>query len=212
MPISIKCPNCAKTLKVADEAAGKKVRCPACKSVMAVPMPQEELVEPEEELVEPEPESFAVTEKPAPPAKKAAWDDDPPAKSTSKDDENYGLDADDEDEREERRRDRKRKEKRRRRDEAEGRRRSYQPHRGVVILVLGSVALCGACLCAIIGWGLGSVVLGMANTDLAKMDNRVMDDSGRGMTTAGKVCALIAFGLGLINAILGIAMNINRMR
>jgi hypothetical protein len=39
MPITARCPNaaCGKTLKVKDELAGKKVKCPACASVLTIP-------------------------------------------------------------------------------------------------------------------------------------------------------------------------------
>jgi len=37
MPISITCENCSKKLRVKDEIAGKKVKCPQCKGVIAVP-------------------------------------------------------------------------------------------------------------------------------------------------------------------------------
>lgn len=39
MPLSIQC-KCGKTLRVKDEFAGKKVRCPACKEVLSVPVPE----------------------------------------------------------------------------------------------------------------------------------------------------------------------------
>jgi hypothetical protein len=48
MPISVKCPNanCGKALKVKDELAGKKVKCPGCATVIAIPSPEEpEVVE-----------------------------------------------------------------------------------------------------------------------------------------------------------------------
>src|SRR5438067_703406 len=37
MPLSVSCGNCGKSFKVADELAGRRVRCPACQSVVAVP-------------------------------------------------------------------------------------------------------------------------------------------------------------------------------
>jgi predicted RNA-binding Zn-ribbon protein involved in translation (DUF1610 family) len=37
MPIPFSCIHCGKKLKAPDDAAGKKVRCPACLTVMAVP-------------------------------------------------------------------------------------------------------------------------------------------------------------------------------
>jgi len=60
MPISLVCSNCEKNLKIPDEMAGKKVRCPACKTVLTVPA-----VEEEEEAVDED-------EAPPPPKKKPA--------------------------------------------------------------------------------------------------------------------------------------------
>lgn len=42
MPITLGCP-CGKTLKVADDLAGKRVKCAACGGVQAVPAPVEEV-------------------------------------------------------------------------------------------------------------------------------------------------------------------------
>ena len=41
MPMKIKCPNpeCRKTLNVEDQFVGKKVKCPACKKVLSIPVP-----------------------------------------------------------------------------------------------------------------------------------------------------------------------------
>jgi hypothetical protein len=41
MPISVVC-DCGKEFKVKDETAGKKVRCPACQTVLTVPAAEEE--------------------------------------------------------------------------------------------------------------------------------------------------------------------------
>ena len=91
MPIEFDCP-CGKALRVADEHAGRKVKCPACGVVGYVPEP-----EPQFEVVEDEPASPPPAK--AAPAKKSAWDDD------DEDDRGYsvakskrGADEDDEDE------------------------------------------------------------------------------------------------------------------
>src|ERR1019366_3445827 len=99
MPISIVCTGCEKKLKVPDAAAGKKIRCPACKAVVAVPA-VEEFVEPDD-FVEPD-EETAVAEAPLPKKKKPAWDDDDASESKkrkSDDEDDYGFDEDDEEER-----------------------------------------------------------------------------------------------------------------
>jgi LSD1 subclass zinc finger protein len=210
MPISITCSTCNKKLKVPDAAAGKKVRCPACKAVVMVPVPEEELVAPDDDLVEPD-EDTAISEAPPPPKKKAAWDKGSPneEKPPNEEDEGYGLDEEDEADRKRRKKKQRRRFEEEEEDRADRRSRRGEPHRAVLIVVLGIVAMCGACLCAFVGWGVGGIVLNMANTDLAKMQNKSMDPSGQGMTTAGKAFALIAIGLGLINAILGVYLRMS---
>jgi phage FluMu protein Com len=51
MPITFSCP-CGKILRVADEHAGKRVKCPACNTISSVPAPEPE---PVFEIVEPAP-------------------------------------------------------------------------------------------------------------------------------------------------------------
>lgn len=53
MPIEVACPHCQKNLRVGDHVAGKKIRCPACQGVVAVPA--EEIVEVAEVYEEPKP-------------------------------------------------------------------------------------------------------------------------------------------------------------
>jgi hypothetical protein len=44
MAITVVC-DCGKEFKVKDELAGKKVKCPACQTVLTVPQPEEEMAE-----------------------------------------------------------------------------------------------------------------------------------------------------------------------
>ena len=37
MPISLACPECDKSLRLRDELAGKRIRCPACQGILTVP-------------------------------------------------------------------------------------------------------------------------------------------------------------------------------
>lgn len=204
MPISIQCPECEKRLKVADSAAGKKIRCPACKAVIAIPA-AEELVEPDD-LVEPD-EETAVSETPVRKKKKPDLDEDEPApkkRKKSEDDEGYGY-ADDEDEEEER--PRKKKKKRRYDDDDYRPSRRTESHRGVLILVLGILSIVVACLCPLICWILAAIAVNMANADKPKMERGLMDRSGETMTTAGQVCAYVGTLLGLINCIAGAALR-----
>ena len=60
MAIEFKCQNCQKTLRVADEFAGKKARCPNCQTIL--------LVESDTETVEPTSVQPPVPSTPQPPA------------------------------------------------------------------------------------------------------------------------------------------------
>ena len=60
MAIEFKCQNCQKTLRVADEFAGKKARCPNCQTIL--------LVESDTETVEPIAVKPPVASAPQPPA------------------------------------------------------------------------------------------------------------------------------------------------
>lgn len=62
--ISVGCP-CGKSLRVKEEFAGRKVRCPACSQPLAIPAAEAEFAEPLEEEWDETPE-----EEPAPPPKR----------------------------------------------------------------------------------------------------------------------------------------------
>ena len=69
---------------------------------------------------------------------------------------------------------------------------SYAPHRGPAILVLGiSSIMCCAFL------GIPAII--MANNDLDKMNHGEMDPEGRGMTQSGKIIGIV----GLVTAAIG---------
>lgn len=71
MPIVFDC-SCGKTLRVGDETAGRRVKCPVCGAVRSVPKPNEAAnEEPQFEVVEDEPET-----PPARSAKKSTPPDD----------------------------------------------------------------------------------------------------------------------------------------
>jgi hypothetical protein len=72
-------------------------------------------------------------------------------------------------------------------------------HRGVVVLVLGILGIMTCVLCGAFAWR-------WAKRDLAEMDAGVMDDRGRSLTEAGKICGMIAV---IVNAVvLGGALTI----
>src|SRR5206468_9602574 len=94
MPITFNC-DCGKTLRVKDELAGKRVRCPACNGVAAVPA-----AEPEFELVDDPPPPKPAARPAARPAVVEDEDDEPrPARAKAKkarDDDGYDLEDEDE--------------------------------------------------------------------------------------------------------------------
>ena len=94
MPIAIEC-SCGKKLNVKDALAGKRVRCPACNGVAAVPA-----AEPEFELVDDPPPPKPAARPAARPAVVEDEDDEPrPARAKAKkarDDDGYDLEDEDE--------------------------------------------------------------------------------------------------------------------
>ena len=60
-----------------------------------------------------------------------------------------------------------------------------QPHRGVLILVLGILGLVTCPIIGIFAWVMG-------NADLQKIQAGEMDPEGRSLTQAGKICGMIA--------------------
>lgn len=61
---------------------------------------------------------------------------------------------------------------------------SLQPHRGVLILVLGVLSLTSCVPLGVVAWILG-------NRDLRAMREGRMDTSGRDLTQAGKICGIV---------------------
>jgi hypothetical protein len=78
--------------------------------------------------------------------------------------------------------------------------RPYQPHRGVLILILG---ILGLTVCGLIG--LPAAFMGLA--DLREINAGRMDPSGKGLTIAGMVMGWICvglFALGILIVLLGV--------
>lgn len=70
-----------------------------------------------------------------------------------------------------------------------------QPHRGVVVLVLGILGIVVCTICGIIAWVMG-------NNDLREMAAGRMDPAGRGLTQAGKICGMISVILLIIGIVI----------
>lgn len=76
---------------------------------------------------------------------------------------------------------------------------SMQPHRGVMILVLGILGLLLCFILGIIAWVMG-------NGDLRQMDAGLMDPSGRGLTQAGKILGIVACGLQILGIVIWVLL------
>lgn len=61
---------------------------------------------------------------------------------------------------------------------------SLQPHRGVLILILGILGIVCCLVLGIVAWVMG-------NSDLKAMAEGRMDRTGEGLTKAGKICGMI---------------------
>lgn len=173
------CPKCGARLSVAAADLGVDVECPYCQAVYTAK--RAGAADPPADRP-----SRRLREEPAEdrPSRRRRDDDedDRPARRSRRDD------AEEDD-----------RPSRRRRDEDDEpaeddrprrrRRRSYEPHRGGLILGLGvaSFLLCG------IFTGLPAMIMG--GSDLKKMDAGRMDPDGRGLTQAGRI-------LGIINVVL----------
>ena len=76
---------------------------------------------------------------------------------------------------------------------------STQPHRGVLILVLGILGIAVCLPLGIAAWVMG-------NSDLAAMARGEMDRSGEGMTNAGKVCGIISVVLAAVGVLVAVVV------
>jgi phage FluMu protein Com len=86
-----------------------------------------------------------------------------------------------------------------------------QPHRGVLILVLGILSLVLACI-PLAGWILGGIAMSMASTDERLMREKMMDRTGAPLTKAGQVCAIFGVFLASLAFIVNVAVAVNRFR
>jgi len=78
-----------------------------------------------------------------------------------------------------------------------------EPHRGPLVMALGILGLV-FCVCPIAGWVLGGLATTKGTDDIDKMNRRRMDPSGRRMTSAGRICGIIAVILSTLNTLVGI--------
>jgi predicted Zn finger-like uncharacterized protein len=164
MSTIVDCPSCNRKLRVPDELLGQQVKCPTCSTTFAA---AREIVEP---AAPPTPTPTEPTPGPAPENEPRYELDTPPRRPPVEEEDE---DIQDFEERRPRRR-------RRRLD--------YQPHRGVLILVLG---ILGLTVCGL----MGPVAWTMGNQDLQEIRAGRMDPDGEGLTQGGRICGMIATGL-----------------
>jgi len=77
------------------------------------------------------------------------------------------------------------------------------PHRGTLILVLGILALVFSLCCPLVGIVLAILAWVLGNGDMKQMEQGIMDSLGRGNTSAGRICGMIAVGVAVVNMIVG---------
>jgi hypothetical protein len=86
-----------------------------------------------------------------------------------------------------------------------------QPHRGVLVLVLGILSIVLACI-PLAGWILGGISMSMGSNDERLMDARAMDRSGRAMTKAGRACGIVGVFLSTVIFIINVAFTVSSIR
>jgi len=74
---------------------------------------------------------------------------------------------------------------------------SLQPHRGVLVLILGILGLLLCFPLGIVAWIIG-------NGDLEAMRSGRMDRTGEGLTQAGRICGMVSVALAALGLVLGL--------
>ncbi len=205
------CPGCQAKLSVERTDLGSDVECPYCKTVFKAKLPgsggsgttgggstrRPKRQDEDEDVLSGIPRGAAL---------RGDDDDDRPSRRSrtrDEDDEDERpsrrsrrRDEDEEEERPRRRRpaDEDEEERPRRKRKRSGR--GVEPHRGVMILVFGLLGFC----CVIFA----ILAVLFAQQDLRKMADGEMDDSGQGLTQAGRILGIIW----LILTVIGVAFRI----
>jgi len=144
--MQIACPSCKRQLRIADSAAGKKVKCPACGTSFTALDQVEELVEPGPPPPKPKRKVDVVEtveEAPPPRPRRDRDDDDYDRPRRPRDRDDYDDDDDDRRRRDRRDDDYDRPRRSRRRGSGAGSITGV----GVITIILGSLSLlCGVCV------------------------------------------------------------------
>ena len=77
-----------------------------------------------------------------------------------------------------------------------------RPHRGVTILVLGILGLVLCPFCGVAAWMMG-------NGDLEEMAAGRMDNNGRDLTNAGRICGIFGTVILLLQMVLLVVMGLS---
>ena len=213
MPMTIHCSHCQRMLRLNDEDVGKTVQCPSCgrqfSTRFAADTTLPSSASPDFELSSDNLPLRSAGEAPSRDAERASTPRGRPSAESKGDTYAVELEAEAVVSPSVRR---KRAARRPRRstygDEEDS---NVQPHRGVLILVLGILSILLACI-PLAGWILGGICMSMGSNDDHLMDQRVMDGSGQGMTKAGQVCGIIGVFLSTVTFILNVYFTVSRLR
>ena len=73
-----------------------------------------------------------------------------------------------------------------------------QPHRGVLIFIFGLLGLFTCAIFGLLAWIFG-------NEDLKKMEQGIMDPSGRDLTNAGRILGIISVSITVLGLVIILA-------
>jgi hypothetical protein len=184
MPTKTSCPTCGRALRVPDNLAGSRVKCPGCDAIFGAPANEQSPRTPG--LPDSAPSiapalSDAFRDETGPPTPPPSRTDEFPARLPARrflDDEDDDDDFDD-----------------------LPRRRRYVPHRGGTILTLGLVGLITCFLiCPLCGL-IGIAAVTMGQHDLREIREGRMDPAGHGQTQAGFIVGIIGIGFGVLSVL-----------
>lgn len=204
MLTTIRCPHCQRQLGLQETDAGKMVQCPACTCAFTARPADEAMLPPfaipvfETTTAEPPrggiqsmpsaPKDEPVDRRPAePPPEVYAVELELEATASSN------------------------AQRRRRVAQEYENEADVEPHRGILILVLGLLSVVLCCFPPA-GWGLGGFSMVMASHDERLMEARVMDRTGWVMTRAGHVCGIIGVFLASVFFIVHTGLTLSALR
>jgi len=188
----VKCPECGRALKLGDEAAGKRVRCPACKHAFTVPTPEEEIEEIEEieEEAEPEPEERPSKRSRRPPREDEEEEEPPRRRRASRDED------EEEEEEEDRPRPRKKKKKKARQVSA--------PSGPLVWAII-------ACFCScapLIGFICGYLAMSKADAAMSDLPDGERSDSAYRQLQMARIIGIVGMCLSAVWLVVGLILRV----